>query len=51
MWNTSWGVSTRMIGGLVMTHSETRPGLPTKAGAGTGGDRADLETEEEKSQV
>ena len=22
MWNTSWGVSTRMIGGLVMTHSD-----------------------------
>src|SRR5207302_7191425 len=21
-WNTSWGVSTRMIGGLVMTHSD-----------------------------
>src|SRR3989441_2458309 len=22
VWNTSWGVSTRMIGGLVMTHSD-----------------------------
>ncbi|HXF96854.1 MAG TPA: proline--tRNA ligase [Gemmatimonadales bacterium] len=24
VWNTSWGVSTRMIGGLVMTHSDDR---------------------------
>lgn len=23
-WNTSWGVSTRMIGGLVMTHSDDK---------------------------
>ena len=22
VWNTSWGVSTRMIGGLIMTHSD-----------------------------
>src|SRR5450631_3315768 len=21
-WNTSWGVSTRMVGGLIMTHSD-----------------------------
>ena len=23
-WNTSWGVSTRMIGGLVMVHGDER---------------------------
>ena len=23
-WNTSWGVSTRMVGGLVMTHGDDR---------------------------
>src|SRR2546428_12949740 len=22
VWNTSWGVSTRLIGGLIMTHSD-----------------------------
>lgn len=27
-WNTSWGVSTRMIGGLIMTHSDDK-GLVT----------------------
>jgi len=24
VWNTSWGVSTRMIGGLIMTHSDDK---------------------------
>jgi len=24
VWQTSWGVSTRLIGGLVMTHSDDR---------------------------
>jgi len=24
VWNTSWGVSTRLIGGLIMTHSDDR---------------------------
>jgi len=32
VWQTSWGVSTRLIGGLIMTHSDDkawccRPGL------------------------
>ena len=22
VWNTSWGVSTRMVGGLIMTHGD-----------------------------
>ena len=22
MWNTSWGVSTRLVGGLIMTHGD-----------------------------
>ncbi len=22
VWNTSWGVSTRLVGGLIMTHSD-----------------------------
>ena len=24
MWQTSWGVSTRLIGGLIMTHSDDK---------------------------
>ena len=41
VWQTSWGVSTRLIGGLIMTHSDDK-GLvlppkvaPRKSGTGT----------------
>ena len=44
VWNTSWGVSTRLVGGLIMTHGDDDgPGLPAAAGAVPGGDRADLQ--------
>jgi prolyl-tRNA synthetase len=30
-WTTSWGVSTRLVGGLIMTHSRRRrPGVPPR---------------------
>ena len=43
-WNTSWGVSTRLIGGLVMTHGDDN-GLAHSAAARAdrARDRADLE--------
>jgi prolyl-tRNA synthetase len=44
VWNTSWGVSTRLVGGLIMTHGDdTGPRLSAAAGAVPGGDRADLQ--------
>ena len=40
-WNTSWGVSTRLVGGLVMTHGDDNGIVrASPAGAGPGGDRA-----------
>ncbi len=44
VWNTSWGVSTRLVGALIMTHGDdagTR--LPAAAGAVPGRDRSDLQ--------
>ena len=52
-WNTSWGVSTRMVGGLVMTHGDDN-GLRVAAAARAdrAGDRADLpKTDEERAAV
>ena len=41
VWGTSWGVSTRLIGGLIMAHSDDNGLiLPPKAGAVSSGDRA-----------
>src|SRR5258708_23739793 len=50
VWQTSWGVSTRLVGGLIMTHSDDKglvlpPAVaPVKAVvapvAGKGGERA-----------
>ena len=43
VWQTSWGVSTRLIGGLIMSHSDDKGlVLPPKAGARQGGAGADL---------
>ena len=30
VWTTSWGVSTRLVGGLIMTHGDDRPGVPPR---------------------
>ncbi len=51
-WNTSWGVSTRMIGGLVMTHGDDN-GLRVAAAARAdrGRDRSDLEHRRGKARV
>ena len=39
-WSTSWGTSTRMIGGLIMTHGDDAGLiLPPRGGALPGGDR------------
>ena len=44
VWNTSWGVSTRLIGGLIMTHGDDDgPGLPPRLAPVPGRDRADLQ--------
>ena len=41
-WTTSWGVSTRMIGGLIMTHGDDNGLiLPPRVAPVSGGDRAD----------
>ena len=44
VWNTSWGVSTRLIGGLIMTHGDDK-GLvcPPRLAPVAGGHRADLQ--------
>src|SRR6201994_932409 len=52
VWQTSWGVSTRLVGGLVMTHSEDQgPGVPPQLSP----DKAVLvpiyRKEEERAQV
>ena len=40
-WSTSWGTSTRMIGGLIMTHGDDAgPDPPAAGGALPGGHRA-----------
>ncbi len=42
VWATSWGVSTRLIGGVIMTHSDDNGlGPAAAARAVRGGDRAD----------
>ncbi len=44
VWNTSWGVSTRLIGGLIMTHGDdTGRRDSATPGAVAGGGRADLQ--------
>ena len=44
VWTTSWGVSTRLIGGLIMTHGDDNGLiLPPKVAPVSGGDRADPE--------
>ena len=44
VWNTSWGVSTRLIGALIMTHGDDDgPRLSAAPGAVSGRDRADLQ--------
>ena len=44
VWNTSWGVSTRLVGALIMTHGDDAgPRLPASPGAVSGRDRADLQ--------
>ena len=40
-WTTSWGVSTRLIGGLIMTHGTTAACPAAARGALPGRDRAD----------
>ena len=43
-WNTSWGVSTRLVGGLVMTHGDDNGlRLSAAARADRARDRADLQ--------
>ncbi len=43
VWATSWGVSTRLIGGVVMAHSDdTGLVLPPRVAPGPGRDRAHL---------
>ena len=44
VWNTSWGVSTRLVGALIMTHGDDL-GLvtPPRLAPIPGGDRADLQ--------
>src|SRR2546427_13020283 len=38
VWNTSWGVSTRMIGGVIMTHSDDNGFVwPPRLAPGQGG--------------
>ena len=42
-WTTSWGMSWRMVGGVVMTHGDEKGLTPAAASrALSGGDRADL---------
>ena len=42
-WTTSWGVSTRLVGGLIMTHADDDGlVLPPQVGARPRGDPADL---------
>lgn len=44
VWQTSWGVSTRLVGALIMTHSDdTGLVLPPEVGAGPCGHRAHLQ--------
>src|SRR3989441_838871 len=51
-WNTSWGVSTRMIGGLVMTHSDDNGlGCPPKLAPVQGVIVPIWKSEEERGQV
>jgi prolyl-tRNA synthetase len=52
VWATSWGVSTRLVGGLIMTHSDD-DGLiiPPKLAPIAGGDRAYPETFAELTEV
>src|SRR2546426_8797671 len=51
VWNTSWGVSTRMIGGLGLTHSDDNgPVCPPKLAPVQGGVVPIWKTEEGKSQ-
>jgi prolyl-tRNA synthetase len=42
-WNTSWGTSTRMVGGMVMTHGDDAGRGAPPAGPDPGGDRSHLE--------
>ena len=42
-WTTSWGVSTRMVGAMIMTHGDDQGlMLPPRLAPAPGGDRADL---------
>ena len=44
VWTTSWGVSTRLIGAMIMAHSDDEGlVLPPNVGAECGGDRADFQ--------
>ena len=50
-WTTCWGVSTRLIGGLIMTHSRRRrPGAAAEARAAARRDPADLSRDDEKAR-
>ena len=51
VWGTSWGVSTRLISGLIMAHSDDDGLVLPEAGADSCGDRTDLQNEEELTKV
>src|SRR3989440_2348417 len=51
VWNTSWGVTTRMIGGLIMTHPDDNgTHAPPKLAPGPGVNVADWEKDEGRRQ-